>query len=235
MMNLLIGALAPIGALLLIIYKVDRYNREPLRLLLSLFAFGGLIAVPVVIVESYLGYLNFFALTESDLANLYTAFVVAAFTEELFKWLVLWNYAYRDRAYDEDLDGIVYAVFVSLGFAAIENVGYVVGSGEMSVALLRAVTALPGHMIFGVTMGYFFSRMKFAQTRTAFIRFRRLSLLMPMLLHGVYDYILMSNFRWLAIFFVPYMIWMWVYGVGRIRSYYMASRAQFENEDDSSV
>ena len=230
-MDLLIAALAPIGALLFIFYKIDRYNKEPAKLLAKLFIVGALIAIPVIVVEGFLGYLNVFAFTESDLQHVYTAFVVAAFTEELFKWLVLKQFAYRHKAYDEYLDGIIYAVFVSLGFAAFENVGYVFSNNDMNVALMRALTALPGHMLFGVAMGYNFSIMKFAKTKATFNKAQRLSLLVPILIHGVYDYILMSQFKWLLILFIPYLIWMWQFGIRRVKKYYETSKEAHQAEE----
>lgn len=220
-MNLLIAALAPVLALLYIIYKVDRYNREPVRLLWKLFFFGALSAAPVIVVEEFLSGLNVFP---GDWRNFYTAFVVAAFTEELFKWFVLRHFAYRDRAYDEYLDGIVYGVFVSLGFAALENVLYVLGNNDINVAIMRALTALPGHMLFGVAMGYYFSIMKFARTKGLFEQAFRQSLIIPMVLHGIYDYILMSQYQWLLILFIPYLIYMWQFGIRRIKRYYDESR-----------
>ncbi len=230
-MNLLIAALAPVCALLFIIYKIDRYNREPAKLLGMLFVFGALIAIPVIVVEDFLGYLNVFALTGSDLQNVYTAFVVAAFTEELFKWLLLKKFAYRNKAYDEYLDGIVYAVFVSLGFAAVENVGYVFSNGDMNVAVMRALTALPGHMLFGVAMGYYFSVMKFARTKVVYRRALKQSLLVPILVHGIYDYILMSHYKWLLILFIPYMIWLWRFGIKRVKRYYDDSKETYESAE----
>lgn len=227
-MDLLIAALAPIGAMLLIIYKIDRYNKEPIKLLIKLFIMGALIAVPVIFVEGFLGFLNIFTLTTSDLQHVYTAFIVAAFTEELFKWMVFRRYAYQHKAYDEYLDGIVYAVFVSLGFAAFENLGYVFSNNDVNVAFLRALTALPGHMLFGVSMGYHFSIMKFAKTKRTYNRALKHSLLMPIIIHGVYDYILMSQFKWLVVLFIPYLIWMWQYGLRRIKKYYDVSRATHE-------
>lgn len=225
-MGLLIAALAPIGALLVIFYKIDRYNKEPAKLLVKLFLFGALIAIPVIAVEGFLGYLNVFALTTSDLQHVYTAFIVAALTEEVFKWLVLRQFAYRHRAYDEYLDGIIYAVFVSLGFAAFENLGYVLSNNDLNVALMRALTALPGHMLFGVAMGFNFSIMKFAKTKATFKKAQRRSLLVPILIHGFYDYILMSQYQWLLILFIPYLIWMWQFGIKRIKKYYDTSKEE---------
>lgn len=224
MLRLLLAALLPIAAYLYMIYKIDRFDKEPKRLLIKLFIFGGLIAIPVVYVEGILNYMNIFAVTESDMKNFYTAFVVAAFTEELFKWFVVKKFAYSNHEYDERLDGIVYCVFVSLGFAAVENVGYVFSTNAISVAYMRAVTALPGHMLFGVVMGYYLSRQKFAVTAKGQKRAAFMSLFMPILVHGIYDYILMSQYKILLIGFIPFMIWLWFFGVKRIRKYYVESK-----------
>lgn len=137
MLKLLLAALLPIAVYLFVIYRIDKYDQEPKKkLLLKLFGAGILIAIPVIFVESILGLMNVFTLTDSDLKkNFYTAFVVAAFTEELFKWFAVKGIAYNNRAFDERLDGIVYCVFVSLGFAALENVGYVFSNNDIALLI----------------------------------------------------------------------------------------------------
>lgn len=203
---------------------------------MRLFIGGCLIAIPVIYVENVLGYFNVFTVTGTDLQHLYTAFVVAAFTEEVFKWFVLRRVAYWDRAYDECLDGIVYGVFVSMGFAAVENIGYVFSNGY-GVAAVRAFTALPGHMLFGVAMGYYFSVMKFAGDKKTYQRALKKSLIIPLIMHGFYDYILMSQKSWMLVFFVPYLIWMWFFGIKKISDYYQQSKEAYElrteNEQDN--
>lgn len=230
MLKLLLAALMPIAAYILLIYKIDRFDKEPKRLLIKLFLFGALISAPIIYVENILHYMNIFAVTETDLKNFYRAFVVAAFTEELFKWFVVKRLAYSNRAYDEQLDGIIYCVFVSLGFAAVENVSYVL-SNDLSVAYLRAITALPGHMLFGVVMGYYLSKQKFAKTGNAYRKAATMTLLMPIIVHGIYDYILMSNYKILLVGFIPYMIWLWYFGIKRIRSFYLLSKERHEQEE----
>lgn len=231
-MNLLFAALIPVAVFLYAIYKIDKYDREPRKLLLKLFLAGVGISLPIIFVEERLGYMNIFAQSDSDLRNVYTAFVVAAFTEETFKWIAVKRLAYNNRAYDEKLDGIVYCVFVSLGFAALENVLYVFGRSGMSTAILRALTALPAHLLFGVVMGYYLSKMKFAQSGPKYYQAMVNSLFVPIILHGVYDYILMSDYQWLLIGFIPYMAWMWYFGIRRIRSYYKESEAMHLDKDE---
>ncbi len=92
--------------------------------------------------------------------SFFDSFFLAAIPEEISKWLVLYWIVWKSREFDEHYDGIIYAVFVSLGFALVENIMYVVNRG-MGVALIRAVLSVPGHGSFGVLMGYYFSLAKF--------------------------------------------------------------------------
>jgi RsiW-degrading membrane proteinase PrsW (M82 family) len=88
------------------------------------------------------------------------------------------------------MDGIVYAVCVSLGFAGLENILYVaLDENWASVAITRAIFAVPGHFCFGVMMGYFYSLAKFEPQHR--IRYSALALIVPIVAHGVYDAILM--------------------------------------------
>ncbi len=133
----------------------------------------------------------------------YEAFVVAGFSEELFKFLALYFLIWKNPNFNEKFDGIVYAVFVSLGFAGVENVMYV-ASGGVSVALTRSLTAVPAHALFGITMGYYIGIAHLdPQKRNAFLR---KAFFVPFLLHGIYDFILLSEEALLLLFFVPFMV-----------------------------
>jgi len=230
-MDLILVAVAPAVLLLLIIYKIDKYNKEPLKLLLLLYFMGMLSVIPVLIVETILGYFNIFRLFDTDLINLYDALVVAGFTEELFKWLIILLFAFRHKEFDEYLDGIIYCVFVSLGFATIENIFYVL-EGSYQVAILRAIISVPAHMLFGVTMGYYLSLSKFSLAASNQKKYMLFALIIPILLHGFYDYILMSRFEWLIILFVPFMIWMWVSNIKKLKVYYIDSKFRNQYEQD---
>ena len=120
------------------------------------------------------------------------AFCVAALPEESAKLFVLWLLLCKNPHFDEHFDGIVYAVFVSLGFAAIENVAYVLQSGDgwVTVAAMRALLAVPGHYAFAIIMGYYYTKYHFAEhTSSNAMKV----LLLPVLAHGVYDAIAMSG------------------------------------------
>lgn len=199
-MTLLLLATAPVIIILVYIYIRDRYEKEPLGLLLRTLFFGMLIIPPVVAVEAYLSGLGFHLSGLNKAA--YTAFVVAACTEELFKFTALRLSIWKNKNFDERFDGIVYSVFISLGFAWIENIMYVYQHG-VSTGMIRALTAVPAHAVFGVSMGYYFSKAKFG-SRVNLI----FALLMPILLHGIYDFIVMSEKEWLLAAFIPYMVFL---------------------------
>lgn len=119
------------------------------------------------------------------------AFVVAALPEETFKLLAIWIVLRKNPYFDEHFDGIVYAVCVGLGFAAIENVFYVFSEEEwMSVAITRALLAVPGHYAFAILMGYYYSIYHFVDHSP---KIAICILLVPIMAHGVYDTLAMSG------------------------------------------
>ena len=187
---LLAIAILPVIVLTTFIYRSDRYNKEPFRMLSRAFVVGVLSVLPAGVMEQFLSMWT----PEAGIANgIYTGFVVAGFSEELCKLLVLMIFIWPSRYFDEYFDGIVYACFVSLGFAAIENVMYVFGSDTFASALatgsVRAVLSVPGHFLFGVSMGYYLALAKFDPSRRT--RHLALALLVPALLHGTFDALLM--------------------------------------------
>lgn len=211
-MSLLIASLAPVVIILFYIYFRDKYEREPLGLLAVSVLAGALIVIPVILVEQLVSALNPSVTKIGDAA--YNAFAVASLVEEGFKFLALYLIFWNNRNFNEKFDGIVYAVFISLGFAAVENIMYV-GRGGIEVAMTRAITAVPAHALFGVRMGYFFgiARM-YPELRTQYLR---LAFIYPFLLHGFYDFILMAQLEWLLILFVPYMIMLYFIGFRKMK------------------
>ena len=211
-MNLIVLAVAPVMIIAVYIYLRDRYEREPAgQLGLALIA-GGLITMPVVFVE---GWLSFPAHSLSGMASAaWNALVVAAITEESFKFLALMILFWNNPNFNEKFDGIVYASFIALGFAGVENVLYV-ADGGVEVGLIRAFTAVPGHALFGIIMGYQAGLARFYPSE----RRRRLfyALALPVLLHGLYDFILMSEHPYLLLGFIPYVIFLWIFGFRRMR------------------
>jgi RsiW-degrading membrane proteinase PrsW (M82 family) len=151
-------------------------------------------------------------------------FVVAAFTEELFKLLALYLLIWRNRHFNEKFDGIVYATFISLGFAGVENILYVTDGG-MTVGITRAFTAVPAHALFGIVMGYQFGLAKFYPKERSWRLL--LALVIPIMLHGIYDFILMSGHPSLLFVFIPFLIFLWLFGFRRIRQ--LSERSIYRN------
>lgn len=179
-------AVAPSLALLWYFHRSDRF-REPRKVIWITFALGVGTCVPVLAVGHYIE--GILPTTQSPYARaFFEAFILAAAIEELFKFLVLTIYSANTRAFDEPMDGVVYGVVASLGFATLENILYVSGGG-LSTAIMRAFTAVPHHAFDGALMG------SFVGLALAWHR-RRVWLYMAgygvaVLFHGLYDYPLM--------------------------------------------
>ena len=214
-------ALAPTVLLSFFIYVRDKFEKEPLYLIIRCLLGGIAIIVPVWYMEKYL------TLLMPPLGRMgeafYISFVVASFTEELFKFLAVYFIAFRHHHFNEPFDGIVYSVFVSLGFATVENIMYVLGpaTGGLHTAIGRAIFSVPGHALFGVTMGYELGLAKFC-TKIPKVYFRR-ALIMPILFHGLYDFILLANSQILMIFFVPFIIFLWIRGFKNMKAHHRIS------------
>jgi len=189
---MILAAVLPALLLGLYIWRRDP-NPEPFKWVWRAFLLGIVICFPVATIEQYIHAFLFGAGEPTTLFGSTTmAFFVAAIPEEGVKLFALWLFLKRCPEFDEDFDCIVYAVFISLGFATVENIGYVVSSGEawMSTAIMRALLAVPGHYAFAILMGFYYALYKFVDSsRTNAIKI----FLIPVIAHGVYDSIAMSG------------------------------------------
>ena len=192
-MGLLIAAaVIPAVVLLVRIYRLDRLEPEPGGLLLGLVLLG-VVSTILASLSEQLGdfVLAFFVPEQSQLYSILLYFGVVAFSEEGFKYLLLKRQTWRSPHFNCLFDGVVYATFVSLGFALWENIGYVLRFG-FATAVARAITAVPGHACFGVFMGVWYGvakRKELAGNPGASRASRFFAVLVPALLHGLYDYI----------------------------------------------
>lgn len=188
---LLVVALLPAIFLWYYIWKQDP-QPEPNNWLVKAALYGAGICIPVAVVETVIDNAIFGGEPSTLIGTTIQAFFVAALPEETFKLLALWLILRKNPYFDEHFDGIVYAVCVGLGFAAIENVGYVLSEENnwLGVAIARALLAVPGHYAFAVLMGYYYSLYHFVDRspRTA-----ACILLVPVLAHGVYDAIALGG------------------------------------------
>lgn len=192
-MFLLALAVAPVACLLIYIYKRDVIAKEPAKQLVKAFVGGILSAVLAIIVEYIVMLLlNMIPFEGNFFPALSTAFLVAAIPEEMCKFLFLFIFVWRSKDFDEHFDGIVYAVFVSMGFACIENIMYVCTQGT-ATGILRAITAVPGHFFFAIIMGYYFALAKFEpyNRKPHMIK----GIVGAIIAHGIYDFIILYVLR----------------------------------------
>jgi len=228
-MNLLLISIAPVFIILAYIYYRDKYEQEPLLLLVKGLAAGCLITIPTVYFEQLIQSMG------SNLTGLnaaaWNAFVVAALVEEAFKFAAVYFLIWRNPNFNETFDGIVYAVFISLGFALVENLLYVFGSDEgIKIGMMRAFTAVPAHAMFGIMMGYRFGLAKFIPSRRN--EFLVMAFIVPFFFHGVYDFILMSEESILILLFIPFVMYLLWRSVMRMRELIRTSFFKPENETD---
>ena len=178
------------------VYKSDKSEKESKGLLLSL-AILGIISTFIAIVAENIGQsiLNSFLKEGTVLYNLLMYYIVVGMSEEGAKYLLLKKRTWKSPEFNCQYDGVVYSVFVALGFALWENVGYVLSYG-FGTAMIRAVTAVPGHACFGVFMGVFYglARRYMNEGKESESKILRVfAVLVPALLHGTYDYIASIN------------------------------------------
>jgi len=215
--RLIIIAITPIIALAMGTYLVDRYDREPWSLLLRVFALGALSVIPIMLIQRVLLSINIFP---GLLSIAYTAFIVAGLTEEFLKRAAVVYGAYNDKNFNEKLDGIVYSVFAALGFATVENIMYVVFryTGNYYVGIMRGILSVPAHMLFGITMGYYLSLSKYTEDIKLKSYYYKRSLIIPMILHGVFNFILMAKIPILMVIFIPYVVYLWITNLKNLTS-----------------
>ncbi len=181
-------ALAPGIAICMFIFYKDVYNREPKLNLIVSFILGCIAIFPAILFEQAFSYTIDGTITGVAIFS----YAVVGFSEEASKFLGLRFYSYRQKNFDEPLDGIVYSVMVSMGFATLENVMYVMKYAEagqgLQVGIQRMFLSVPAHASFAVVMGYFVGKAKFKSSNSLMVMFT--GLLIAIFFHGTYDFFL---------------------------------------------
>lgn len=251
---LVIAALFPAVALCIYVFKKDRAEKEPFGLLLLLLVLGAAICYPAGELEGVLlsGIREFFISSKmarvqdgalyltSDftyiLYNVAENFLGIALVEEGLKFLVLYLVTRNNKNFNSLFDGIIYSVFVSLGFAALENVLYVTKYGWMN-AVVRAILSVPGHMFFAVLMGYYYTMWNLCKKANAFeldlkskgliernapeFTFKnnlKLCLIMPVLAHGLYDFCCSVDYSIATIGLYAFVFFLYIHCFKRIKN-----------------
>jgi len=234
--RLVIAAVIPALILLIQVYRSDRLEKESPRLLWKLILMG-VLSTFIALVLEWIGQvlLGFLLPDGGELYQILLYFVVVGLVEEGSKYLVMKLSTWKKYEFNCQFDGVVYAVFVSLGFAVFENILYVLQYG-FSTALIRAVTAIPGHACFGVFMGVFYGLARGSAYLGEHGRsrmYRILAIVIPTLIHGVYDYIATMGTGMGDIFFMIFIAVLFVLSFILVRRmskndhYFMMDRRQY--------
>lgn len=212
----LAAAILPAALLLLLVYKRDKNGKEPKNLLWRLIFAGGIIIIPIYICE-VIGQIivefgNAIVTNQTELgfvANMFVYFGVVALAEEGFKMIALATQTWKNPNFNFKYDGIVYAVFVGMGFAIFENIKYVLEYGIVT-GILRALTAIPGHCAFAIIMGTFYGSSKYFQSvknKKMQVLCMLYAIIIPIVGHGLYDFALtISNNVLSVVVSIFYMI-----------------------------
>lgn len=211
-------AILPIILIGLYIYKKDKI-KEPIKLLFKLFILGILSCFPSIGAGILLGLL-FPEVSDMNVIQLFIyVFVTIALVEEFYKWLFLYKFSYFHDEFTSSYDMIVYSVFVSLGFALFENILYVSGYG-LKAALVRFVSAVPGHACNGVLMGMYLGIAKLMEYKGEFNIskiYKCLSLIVPIIVHGIYDFCAYYGSKLFIIIFLLFVIFVDVYCIIKVK------------------
>ncbi|MGE7270324.1 glutamic-type intramembrane protease PrsW [Brevibacillus panacihumi] len=209
MIALIGAAIAPGIAIMSYFYLRDSFEPEPISMVIRSFIFGMLLVIPIMVLQYIMQ--NEWYWRDTIVAEVFQSAVV----EEFFKWMVIFFTAYKHVEFDEPYDGIVYAVAVSLGFATLENLFYLIINGT-NIAFWRALLPVSSHALFAVWMGYYLGKAKFTQSTQSQRFFLWISLILPICLHAIYNAIFLAIQNWLLAI-IPFMIFLWWQGMKKVQ------------------
>ena len=209
MFFIITAAIAPALALLSFFYLRNEMFTEPRRTLVQAFVYGAVITFPVLFFQYVLH-------AEGVLKHSFFSDVLfTSAVEEFFKWLILFVAILRHVEFDDPYDGILYGVAVSLGFATVENIIFLLSFG-INEAFIRAMLPVSSHALFGVVMGYYFGKGKFS-TNNREKEYLFLAYLAAFILHFSYNTILTIKDNFLYIM-VPFMLFLWWFALRKVKS-----------------
>ncbi len=212
-------AILPGIVLFVLVWRSDKTEKEPPKLLLKIFLLGALTTITTCIIGSAGDKLISFLDPSSMIYLLIENFIIVALVEEGGKFFVLKKITWNHPAFDYTFDAVVYAVTSSLGFAVIENIVYLIDS-DLTTAILRALLSVPGHVIYGVFMGYYYGLAKVEDTmgnKDVVKGYMRKALLIPAAIHGFYDFCLESDIDILYIVLLVFEVVLTVKGFKKLR------------------
>lgn len=221
-----IYSIIPVFIIALVIYNLDKH-KEPFKLLLQLFV-GGIIATFLVLSITIILKLIYPEITiiNGSISNInlfINIFITVGLVEEFSKWIVTYKLSYNNKEFDELYDIIVYSVFVSLGFATLENILYVTSSDNViSTAIIRGLLSIPAHTSLGIIMGSFLGISKLAEINKNHYEKKQYllySILIPIELHTIFDFCSISSNKYVSIFFYIFIILLFIFAIVIIKQF----------------
>ncbi|MBP3047076.1 intramembrane metalloprotease PrsW [Bacillus subtilis subsp. subtilis] len=208
MFAIISAGIAPGIALLSYFYLKDQYDNEPVHMVLRSYFLGVVLVFPIMFIQ--------YVLEKENVGggSFFVSFLSSGFLEESLKWFILMISVYPHAHFDEHYDGIVYGTSVSLGFATLENILYLIGHG-VEHAFVRALLPVSCHALIGVIMGFYLGKARFSADK-ARVKWLILSLVVPSLLHGSYDFILTALSNWIY-YMLPFMVFLWWFGLRKAK------------------
>ena len=202
-------AVVPAVVLIVMIYKKDKVEPEPLGLLVKLFFYGVLTIFPALALESLGELIENSIFVEGSIPHLlFDNFLVVALAEELVKFCAFRFGAWKHKAFNYTFDAFVYMGCVAIGFAIPENILYVLDGG-VSLAIIRAVTSIPGHICFGMFMAHHLGQAKVCEANGDIAGRKknlRLALIIPVLIHGFFDFTLSTQSLLMLVCFFIFIV-----------------------------
>lgn len=230
---LLLLAVAPGAYIVMHIYKQDKVEKEPMKLIRKLLIAGVISVIPAIILELVCSAV--LGIDSNETSSLFLiamdAFIVTALVEEGLKYITLKKLTWNVPDFDYTFDAIVYSVSVSMGFAIIENIAYVLSNG-VGNALIRALISVPGHAVFAVYMGYYYGRAKLSDivgnSKEKKVLLKK-ALWVPVFLHGFFDFCLLSGSIVLILVFLVFIGVLYFLTYKNLKIYSASDRAMYDD------
>jgi len=225
MFILLTVAIAPALALFSYLYLRKQIAKEPSKSLFHAFIYGAIMTFPILFIQHVFEEEHVF--TNEFFRNV----LFTSSLEEFFKWIIIFILVYKTIEFEDAYDGILYGASVSLGFATVENILYLLSFG-LDTAFIRALLPVSSHALFGVVMGYYFGKAKFSIVSEK-AKWIAVAFLAPFLLHVLYNSILFTYDYWLYLM-IPFMLFLWWFGLTRVKYAHTFAMQQFRKRNQSN-
>ncbi|WP_303970252.1 glutamic-type intramembrane protease PrsW [Sporosarcina ureae] len=225
MFILLTVAIAPALALFSYLYLRKQIAKEPSKSLFHAFIYGAIMTFPILFIQH--------VFEEEHVFNneFFRNVLFTSSLEEFFKWIIIFILVYKTIEFEDAYDGILYGASVSLGFATVENILYLLSFG-LDTAFIRALLPVSSHALFGVVMGYYFGKAKFSIVSEK-AKWIAVAFLAPFLLHVLYNSILFTYDYWLYLM-IPFMLFLWWFGLTRVKYAHTFAMQQFRKRNQSN-